>query len=419
MKTLYIDCGMGAAGDMFTAALLDLLSDDERKIYTEKINALLPGEVSFELSESTKCGIKGSHVSVKIHGEEEMSEDYHEHDHHHDHEHEHEHHHDHDHEHHHDHDHEHEHHHSGLHDVFHIIDSFNVEPSVKDSAKAVYDMLAHAEAHVHGKEISDIHFHEVGTLDAIVDITAVCMLMDYIKPDKVYASPVHVGSGKVRCAHGILPVPTPATAYLLQNVPIYGGRIEAELCTPTGAALLKYFVNEFGNMPVMKPVSTGYGMGNKDFPICNALRIILGKTSGLTDSVTELSCNVDDMTPEEIGFAVSMLMEAGARDAFVTPIVMKKSRPGHLLTVICTDSDKSKMVAAIMKHTTTLGIREKECSRYILDRTTETIDTPFGSISRKVSAGYGVKKAKYEYDDLIRIAKENGLSLSELKKLLP
>lgn len=412
MKVLYIDCGMGAAGDMFTAALLDLLSDTEKEIFVNKINALSHQGVTFELSDSVKCGIKGSHVSVKIHGTEEESFDYHDHE-------SHEHNHDHEHSHEHESSHNKEHHHAGLEDIYGIIDSFDIPEAVKKSARAVYSEMAKAEGHVHGCEVSKIHFHEVGALDAIVDITAVCMLIDHIKPDKIYASPVHVGAGKVRCAHGVLPVPTPATAFLLQDVPVYGGRIEAELCTPTGAALLKHFVNEFGNMPVMTIRATGYGMGNKDFEVCNALRIILGETKGSADSVYELSCNVDDMTPEEIGYALEVLMENGARDVFVTPVTMKKSRPGNLITVICSEDCKEKMVSLMMKHTSTLGIREKECSRYVLDRSFEDIETSYGTIRKKISTGYGVKKEKYEYDDLIRLASQNGLSLSELKKLLP
>ena len=291
MRTLYLDCGMGAAGDMLTAALSELLPDQDA--FFEKMNALgIPG-VHFEKEKTQKCGITGTHSKVTVNGEEEESLDvhHHDHDHHHDHEdhhHDHEdHHHDHDHyhdhedhdhdheDHHHDHDHAHgaHHHHSSLHDIEHIVrDHLPVSDRVKDDAMAVYQLIAQAESAAHGVPVDQIHFHEVGTMDAVADITAVCMLMEELSVDQVIVSPVHVGSGKVRCAHGILPVPAPATAYILKDVPIYGGRIQGELCTPTGAALLKHFATKFGDMPVMKTKAIGYGMGKKDFEMANCVR---------------------------------------------------------------------------------------------------------------------------------------------------
>ncbi len=395
MRTLYIDCGMGAAGDMLTAALLELFP--ERNAILEMLNQI-PGVKVFA-EPSVKCGITGTHVSVKIHGTEE---DEHLHDHHH-------------HDHHsHDHHHEHHHHHNGMAEIGRIIAELPIPESVKWDIWSVYGLIAEAESHVHGVPVEQIHFHEVGTMDAIADITAVCLLLHELHPDQIIASPVHVGSGNVRCAHGILPVPAPATAHILQDVPIYGGEIRGELCTPTGAALLKRFVTRFGEMPAMRVHAIGYGMGKKDFERANCVRVMLGETEERAESVVELSCNLDDMTGEAVGFALEQLMDAGALDVFTIPIGMKKSRPGILLTVLCREADKERFVQLIFRHTTTLGIREKRCERYTLHRTMEAVETPYGTIRKKNAAGYGVSRAKYEYEDLAKAAAERGMGIAEI-----
>ena len=283
---------------------------------------------------------------------------------------------------------------------------------------AVYGLIAQAESHVHGVPVSEIHFHEVGTMDAVADVTAVCLLMHELSPDEVVVSPVHVGGGQVKCAHGILPVPAPATAHILRDVPIYGGEIRGELCTPTGAALLKHFAARFGDMPVMKTQAIGYGMGKKDFPRANCVRAMLGETADQTDTVLELSCNVDDMTAEAVGFAMDRLFEGGALEVYTVPIGMKKSRPGTLIRVMCTERDREHIVGLLFKHTTTIGVREAVTRRYVLNRQMETVETPYGSVRRKVSSGYGVRRAKYEYDDLARIAKAQDISLEAAKKLI-
>lgn len=420
MKTLYLDCGMGAAGDMLTAALLELLPDAEG--FMAQLNALeIPG-VTMRKEKVSKCGIGGTHITVKVHGVEE-GESMHEHadEHHHISVHEHEHHHHHNpmaqdvvacHEHHH-HVHTH-HHHSGMHEIEHIVHHLPVSDKVKADILAVYSLIAEAESHAHGVPVTEIHFHEVGTMDAVADVTAVCLLMEKIGPGQVIASPVHVGSGQVRCAHGILPVPAPATAYILRDVPIYGGEIRGELCTPTGAALLKHFVTRFGSMPVMKTTAIGYGMGKKDFPAANCVRALLGETENAGDYVTELNCNVDDMTGEALGFAMEELFAAGALDVYTVPIGMKKSRPGTLLCVMCRAEDKEEMVQLLFRHTTTIGIRENVYRRYTLERAVETVQTPYGDIRRKTSTGYGVTRQKYEYEDLARAARENDVSVSEV-----
>lgn len=420
MKTLYLDCGMGAAGDMLTAALLELLPEREEML--EELNALrIPG-VEVRAEAVSKCGIGGTHVSVRIHGEEESETMYeheheHGHEHMHDHEHTHEHEHDHDHIHDHEHTHEHEHthhHHSGMHEIEHIVENLPVSERVKKDILAVFGLIAEAESHVHGVPVTEIHFHEVGTMDAVADVAAVCVLMDRLAPDQVIVSPVHVGSGQVKCAHGILPVPAPATAYILKDVPIYGGEIRGELCTPTGAALLKYFADCFGAMPVMRTTAIGYGMGKKDFPAANCVRALLGETESTGDTVAELCCNVDDMTAEAVGFAMETLLSAGALEVYTVPAGMKKSRPGIVLNVMCKESMKDEMVKLIFRHTTTIGIRENISRRYTLGRSIEYVQTQYGEIRKKVCTGYGVTREKYEYEDLARIARERGLSIGEV-----
>ena len=409
---------MGAAGDMLTAALLEIVPDKDKCV--RELNAIgIPG-VRFETAPSVKCGITGTHVSVKIDGVEEADllsdaehnyEHGHEHDHHYDHEHEHGHEHDHG------HDHGH-HHHASMADIEAIVSGLNIENTVKDDVLAVYRLIADAESWAHGMPVTEIHFHEVGTMDAIADITAVCYLVRLIAPDRIVVSPIHVGSGHVHCAHGILPVPAPATAYILRGVPIYGGRIRSELCTPTGAALLKHFANEFGDMPVMTISAIGYGMGSKDFEEANCVRVMLGETGRGTDEIVELNCNIDDMTGEELGYAFEKLLTAGARDVFSTPITMKKNRPGILLSVLCSPSDKDSLIRAIFKYTTTIGIREKLLRRYVLDRS-EDIELAEGVyVRRKEVSGYGVSRSKYEFDDLRKIADAKGISLREALMLV-
>ena len=422
MKTLYLDCGMGAAGDMLTAALLELLPDPEG--FVRRLNGLgIPG-VEYRRERAVKCGIVGTRVSVLVHGEEE-GEAPHDHHHHHEHEHEHEHEHSHEHDHHHDHDHDHEHHHAhghthtGMDGIRHVLlDHLELPERVAADALAVYELIAEAESAVHAVPVSDIHFHEVGTLDAVADVCAVCLLMDALAPDEVVVSPVHVGCGQVRCAHGVLPVPAPATAHILRGVPCYGGAIRGELCTPTGAALLKHFAARFGEMPVMTVEGIGYGMGKRDFEAANCVRALLGERADGTDTVLELSCNVDDMSAEELGFAMERLFEGGALEVYTVPVGMKKSRPGTLLRVMCPPEGRDAMLRLLYRHTSTIGVRETRTRRYVLDRSVVTRQTPYGEVRVKESSGYGVRRSKYEYEDLAGIARREDLSLAEVKALL-
>ena len=316
------------------------------------------------------------------------------------------------------HEHEHHHHHSGKEEIGHLIGHLPVSEKVRADIRAVYDSIAQAESHVHGVPVTDIHFHEVGTMDAVADVTAVCLLMEELAADQVIASPVHVGSGTVRCAHGVLPVPAPATAYLLRDVPIYGGAIQGELCTPTVAALLRHFVTRFGDMPVMTLESVGYGMGQKEFPRANCLRAMLGETAAESGDVVELACNLDDMTGEGIAFAMERLLAAGALDVYTLPIGMKKSRPGVMLCVLCREEQREDMVHLLLRHTTTLGVRESRHRRYTLSRSQDTVDSPWGPVARKTSQGWGVRRQKPEYEDLARIAREQNLTLDQVRDRL-
>lgn len=394
MKTLYIECNMGAAGDMLLASLAELTGDV--KACEAKLNSLGIPDVTYNFEDSVKCGIKGTHARVVALGVEE-DEHMHEH-HHHDHE-EHEHTHEHEGEHH------HHHHHTHMSDIEKIIGGLNVSDKVKSDALAVYGLIAEAESKAHGKEITEIHFHEVGTMDAVADIVGVCVLLEQIGADRIVVSPLATGFGQVRCTHGILPVPAPATAHIIEGIPSYSGDVEGELLTPTGAALLKHFADVFGKRPVMAIEKTGYGMGKKDFAKANMLRTFIGnEVSEDDDKVIEMQCNVDDMTGEEIGYATGVLMENGALDVFTTSVYMKKNRPGILLTVIAKPEDKEKFAKLIFENTKTIGIRYIAMDRFKLVRRQEKVMTKFGEASVKISEGFGVTRIKPEADDASEIA---------------
>jgi len=422
---------MGAAGDMLMAALLELHPNPDG--FIKRMNNLgIPG-VIVNKEVAVKSGITGTQIRVRVGDQEEESLDVpfntalHSHDHtHHSEEPQHNHSHHHDHEHHHSHNHDHEdehnhnhaiaHHHAGMSEISEIINALLVSDKVKTDALGVYSLIAEAESKAHGVPVDAIHFHEVGMMDAVADIVGVSLLMEDLAPQRVIVSPIHVGSGKVKCAHGILPVPAPATAYILQGVPIYGGGIKGELCTPTGAALLKHFADEFGNMPVLTTKAIGYGMGMKDFPTANCVRAFLGESNQPQDAdIVEVVCNLDDMTGEEIGFALDMLVENGALDVYIVPIQMKKNRPGQMLVCLCPIEDEAKMAQLMLKHTTTFGVRIQSLRRHTLSRTIEVVETQEGQVRVKLGAGYGVTKSKLEYEDLSKLAREKGMSIFELR----
>lgn len=407
MKILYLDCHMGAAGDMLTSALMELMPNPEESL--DALNALgIPG-VQYKAQKVHRCGLAGTHMHVMVHGHHEGEEEVHEHTHEehtapvHEHG---------------SHGHHGHHEHSAMHDIEHIISDLCVPERVKEDALCVYRLIADAESHAHGVPISEVHFHEVGAMDAVADVVAVSYLLHELAPDEIVCSPVHVGSGTVRCAHGVVPVPAPATAWLLRDIPIYGGQIQSELCTPTGAALVKHFASRFSDLPAMVTQKIGYGMGKKDFAQApNCVRTMLGETGEATQKVCELLCNVDDMTGEAIGFAIEQFLAAGALDAYTVPIGMKKSRPGVLICLMCLEKDKDEMMHRIFACTTTLGVRVRSFDRHTLRRETRMVDTPYGPVRVKKSEGYGVSREKPEYEDLARIARERDISFSQAEQL--
>lgn len=376
MKTLYLDCSMGASGDMLMASLSQLLDDPAS--FAGELNALgIPG-VHASVSSAESHGVKGCHITVRVNGVDEEEG------------------------------HDHAHSHSTLGSISDIILSLPVSEKVKINALAVYRLIADAESAAHSVPVEQVHFHEVGALDAVADVTGVCMLMEKLAPDSVRSSPLNLGGGTVRCAHGVLPVPAPAVAALTASLPCYLSDTAGELLTPTGAALLLRFADSFGDMPEMTVEKVGIGIGSRDFGRPNCLRASLGSSGMLTDSIVELSCGMDDMTGEEMGFAAERLMDAGALDAYYTPIYMKKNRPAYMLTVLSRPSDCEKLAQLIFRHTTTLGIRRKNCERYVLERSFAEKDTAYGRIH--------IKNGKPEYEDVARIARENGMSLFEIKR---
>ena len=394
MKTLYLECAMGAAGDMLMGALYELYPEKER--FLADMNALIPG-VKLEAEGVTRQGIAGTHMRVDIHGQEEGHERRRMHDHHQDHHHE----------------------HRSLADIHAMIDAFPLPEAVREKARRVYGLIAQAEAEAHGVEAGEVHFHEVGALDAVIDVTGVCYLMHLLAPDAVCASAVTVGSGTVRTAHGLLPVPAPATAKLLTGVPVTAGDVEAELCTPTGAALLRTFAGSWGVMPDGVIQGCGHGCGTKDFPRANCLRAFLvddlSRAEEPNDEVTELKANIDDMTGEALGLALERLLEAGALDVSYAPAAMKKNRPGVLLTCLCRPGDADRLAAEVLRHTSTFGVRRTDCRRYALAASMDAVETPWGTVPRKTGTGYGITKSKPEYGVLAEIAAERKVPLAAVR----
>jgi uncharacterized protein (TIGR00299 family) protein len=401
MKTLYLECTMGAAGDMLTAAVLELVND--KADFIKQINSIgIPG-LKVDMESVVKCGISGTHIRVSINGIEEFADadilKY---------------------------DHKYTHYnllhkrsHTSFEKIENIIARLFVSQKVKDNTLSIYRMIAEAEASAHGSSsVKQVHFHELGNADAVADIVGVCMLMESLAPQETIASPINVGSGFVHCAHGVMPVPSPATAYILQGVPIYSRNTHGELCTPTGAAIIKHFAKRFEQIPKMRVQKIGYGMGTKDFESVNCLRTFLGETensnNGINDRIAQLQCNLDDMTGEAIGFAVNLLLQEGALDVFYVPIQMKKNRPAVLLTCICSEYKAHFFTELILRHTTTFGVRRIACDRYTLKRKILTKQTLFGNIRIKTGEGYNIKKFKPEYDDIAEAAHLNNVSFSEV-----
>jgi len=428
---LYFECNMGASGNMLMAALYELLPD--KSLFRIEMERLGLSGVSIEYSVSTKCGVSGTHISVKVDEKEDISDDLHSgcshadgvHNYHDLYEHRHQniHNHQYDDQQHNDDFQQYSHNRYkgrryGYEEILKLIRGLELPKKVKEDAVCVYKIIGKAEANVHGTPLDEIHFHEVGSIDAVVDIVGCCLLMDMLGVTDITVSPVHVGFGMVRCEHGILPVPTPATAEILKGIPIYSGHIEGELCTPTGAALLKHFAVRFESMPQMDVLKIGYGMGTKDFSAANCFRAFLYEdlADGHTpdddsqDIVFEISCNLDDMTPEAVGAAFEVLFDNGALDVFATPIIMKKNRQSVMLSCLCSEDTRDFLAEIIFRHTMTLGVRIAKCYRKVMERTVETVHTEYGSIRVKRAKGFGEVKLKPEYDDVQAAVKKHGVS---------
>lgn len=389
MNCIYFDCAMGAAGDMLTAALLELHPKPDEFLHRLNNCGLTGTYISAE--RITSSGIVGTHMNVLLDGVSEDNTERH----------------------------CHRHEHMNVREINTVIDRLILDDKVKEDIRAVFGIIADAECKVHGKSLEQIHFHEVGTMDAVADITAVCMLISELKPDKIFSSPINVGGGTVKCAHGILPVPAPATAEILIGIPTYSGIVKSELCTPTGAALLKYFTNEFIDMPKIAVSKIGYGMGTKKFESLNCIRAFFGNLKFEDkDEVNILSCNIDDMTGEQLGFTLGILLDNGVLDAWSTPIYMKKNRPAYMLSCMCKPEHTEKTVQLIFKHTSTLGIRITENSRCCLERESIIRKTKYGDVRVKRAFGYGVMREKAEYDDVSKIAIENDIPLNDVMKMI-
>ena len=427
MKTIYLECNMGAAGDMLMSALYEIC--DQKEWFLHKMNTVFaPYHIALSPESAVSCGISGIHMKVTVNGTEEVSLDVKA---------------------------EHAHHthaespdasgarevsdpakdgHSHTHTTYAAvceeITSLDLPAEVKEDALAIYRLLGEAEAKVHDTTLEQIHFHEVGTLDALADVVGCALLIRTIAPEQILASPLHVGNGFVKCAHGVLPVPAPATAELLRGIPFYTGSVTGELLTPTGAAILHYYVLRYLPMPTMTASEIGYGIGSKDFGIANCVRAFLADTASYLaaeeepyscdDTILSISCNIDDMTGEALGLATEIFMAAGALDVFTIPIQMKKNRPGILLTCLCEMEEREKFTGLFFLHTSTRGVRYQVFERAKLESTFETRKTSYGNIRIKKSSGYGIQKEKAEFEDLKSVVLKNhcALSLNEVEKSL-
>ncbi len=318
--------------------------------------------------------------------------------------------------HHHHHDnHEHHHPHRGLYDIIEIINDSHLHSDIKNTAIKIFTRLGEAEADVHGTTPDKVHFHEVGAVDAIIDIVGAAIGIFHLGIEKVYASAIPTGNGWVKCAHGTLPIPAPATAYLLRGANIANNDIQGELTTPTGAAIITTLAEGYCNLPAMKINNIGYGAGTKDFDIPNVMRIFIGENDEKKiDRVISLEFNVDDCSGESIGYLMEKTLQNGALDIFYTPVQMKKNRPGVMVTVLCKHQDEDNIVRLLLSESTTLGIRRNEITRYILPREIVIVATPLGDIRVKTTTFEGIKKFAPEYEDCKKIAENSNIPLTEV-----
>lgn len=428
MKILYFDCFSGISGDMVIGALLDLGID--RQVFLKELSRLELDGYRIDINTKIMNGISGTDVNVVLTGNDHVHEHEYEHEHPHDHEHGHNHHHEynHDHDHSHDHNHSHDHAHAhgerGLADIELILDRSNLSENVKTFSKKVFREIAAAEAKVHGKPIDEVHFHEVGAVDSIVDIAGTAICIELLGVDRVYSSALHDGYGFIECRHGIIPVPVPAVMEMLagSGIPLISGNVGTELVTPTGMGLIKCLAVGFGSMPAMIIEKTGYGLGKRDTGRLNALRVVLGETlkeqQADKDGIVRLETNIDDTTAEILGYTMTKLLEAGALDAFYTPVFMKKNRPAYMLTVLAAPGNEDAMADIILRETSTLGIRTQYLKRYCMKRETVNVETPYGIARVKIAAMGNIKKASPEYEDCRKIAESAGLPLAKVYRVV-
>lgn len=445
-RILYLDCFSGAAGDMIAGALLDAgvpfdtlaqavdsLGLDDVRVSRERVDRSGIGAARFRVTVGGKAadGRPGDgHGHPHGHGHART------HDHAHDHGHTHDHAHDHDHGHHRDHGgapgheephdpaqpHDHDHaHHRGLPEIEAIVDRSSLSPAGRARASRLFRRLAEIEAGIHQVPVEEVHLHEVGAVDSIVDVVAAVCALEWLAPDRVVASALNVGSGTVECAHGVLPVPAPATAELLRGVPVYVEGPPAELVTPTGALLVTEYADAYGPPPPMRIERIGYGAGARN-PAGrpNVLRAMLGEgaETGAVERVVVLECQIDDMNPQLYGALMDRLAAAGALDVFYAPVQMKKNRPGTLVTVVAPPGRREVLADILFRESTTIGLRVTETERERLDRESVAVETPIGSVRVKVARrGGAIRNAAPEFEDCARLAAERGLSIKDVQAI--
>ena len=406
MKTLYFDCSSGISGNMTLGALTEIIGDENYLI--EELKKLNIDGYKIEISKKVKNGITGTYVDVILE---------HEHMHHHEHDH-----HDHEHENahkHHEDEHIHHHEHRNLDDVNKIIDESSLDEKCKNLAKKIFLRVAKAESKVHNKSLKEVHFHEVGAIDSIIDIVGTAILINKINPDKIISSVVNDGYGFIECAHGTMAVPVPATSEIFSNSNVKFRQIDVdtELVTPTGAAIIAELADEFTTLPAMKVEKIGWGAGFKELKIPNVLKVYLGETDNETQEIVVMETNIDDSTGEILGYVSEKLLQNGALDVFYTPIYMKKNRPAYRLSVACRKENIFTLQNIIFRETTTIGIRYRYESRTELQREILEIDTKYGKIKAKKVDNNGEKYVYPEYESLKKIAIEKDIPLKELYKL--
>lgn len=400
MKTLYFDCSSGISGNMTLGALIEILGDKEYLI--DELKKLNIGGYNIEISTKVKNGITGTYVDVIL-----ENDDHHEH------------HHDEEQDSYNEHHHEHHHEHRNLKDVNDIIDNSSLSDNVKNLAKKIFMRVAKAESKVHNKPLDEIHFHEVGAIDSIVDIVGTAILIEKINPDKVISSVVNDGYGFIECAHGTMSVPVPATSeiFVESNVKFRQIDIDTELVTPTGAAIIAELSNEFIALPEMNVKKIGWGAGKKDLKIPNILKVYYGDIEKPSEEIVVMETNIDDSTGEIFGYTQEKLLKNGALDVFFTPIYMKKNRPAYRMTVICKKEKIHEIQEIIFRETSTIGIRYRFEYRIGLSREQIEVETKYGKIKAKKVKNNGEIYIYPEYESIKKIAEEKNIPLKELYKL--